>query len=181
MIQPGCVAEFEDEKTLLAAVRALRDRSYQRLDVYAPFPIEAADEALGLRRSWLDWLVFPIAFGGAGLGYLIQWYVNAVNYPLDVGGRPPHSWPTFIPITFETGVLVGGVGAFVLFFLLTRLPRLWQPIFDVEGFGSASTDRFWLAIDRRDMSAGAEHELNLLAGLGAKRVALVGGAAGRSA
>ncbi len=172
MMPPGCIAEFVSQERLLDAIKALR-RDY-RLDAYTPHPVEGLDQALGLSRSWLDWLVFVIAFSGAGLGYLIQWYVNAVTYPLDVGGRPAPSWPTFIPITFETAVLFGGVGAFLLFFVLARLPRLWQPIFDVEGFTSASIDGYWLAIDRRDLSANPQHELDLLASLGASRVALVG-------
>jgi hypothetical protein len=173
MIEPGCLAEFPSEEALLAAIRALRERKYERLDVYGPRALEGADKSLGLSRSWLNWLVFPLAFGGAGIGYLIQWYVNAVDYPLDVGGRPPHSWPAFIPITFETAILFGGVGAFLLFFLLARLPRLWQPIFDVPGFESSSSDRFWLGIDRRDLSDNPEHVLPLLVSLGASRAELV--------
>jgi hypothetical protein len=174
MIQPGCLAEFSTAEALLKAVRALRERNYRRLDAYTPFPVEGLDEALGLSRSWIDWMVFPLAFGGAGVGYLIQWYVNGISYPLNVGGRNLYAWPAWIPITFETGVLVGGVGTFVLFFLLARLPRLWQPIFDVEGFASASIDRYWLAIDRREVSPLPERELALLTDLGASRVALVG-------
>jgi hypothetical protein len=173
-MQPGCLAEFATARDLLNAVRALHGHKYRRLDAYTPFPVEGLDEVLGLSRSWIDWLVFPLAFAGAGLGYIIQWYVNGRSYPLDVGGRNLYSWPTWIPITFETGVLVGGVGTFVLFFLLARLPCLGQAIFHVEGFESASIDRFWLAIDRRDMSALPERELTLLKQLGASRVALVG-------
>ncbi len=174
MIEPGCVAEFSSEEALLAAIRGLREHAYDRLDVYGPRPLPEADEALGLSRSPLGWLVFLLAMTGVAVGYVIQWYVNAVNYPLDVGGRPPHSWPAFIPITFETAVLFAGVGSFLLFFLVTRLPRLWQPIFDVPGFESASVDRFWLAIDRRQLSTNPEHAMALLADLGASRVEVVG-------
>lgn len=175
MIQPGCLAEFGSAEALLQAVRALHQHHYRRLDAYTPFPVEGLDQALGLSRSWIDWMVFPLAFAGAGLGYLIQWYVNGISYPLNVGGRNLYAWPTWIPISFETGVLVGGVATFVLFFVLARLPRLWQPIFEVEGFESASVDRFWVAIDRRELSALPERELSLLLELGASRVALVGG------
>lgn len=175
MIRPGCLAEFSTADDLLRAIRTLHARKYRRLDAYTPYPVEGLHEALNLSRSWIDWLVFPLAFGGAGLGYIIQWYVNGVSYPLNVGGRNLYAWPAWIPITFESGVLAGGVGAFVLFFLLARLPRLWQPIFDVEGFESASNDRFWLAIDQREVSVLPETELGLLRSLGASRVALVNG------
>lgn len=173
MIQPGCLAEFASEESLLAAIRGVRAKDYCQLDAFTPYPVEGLQEALGLRRSGLNWLVFPLAMGGAGLGYVIQWYVNAINYPLNVGGRPPRGWPTYIPITFETGVLLSGVGAFVLFLLLSRLPRLWHPVFDVPGFESASRDGFWLGIDRRDPSFEAAHTTALLTSLGASRVELV--------
>jgi hypothetical protein len=179
-MRPGCLAEFTSAEALLHAIRALQEHKYRRLDAYTPYPVEGLHEALGLSRSWIDWLVFPLAFGGAGVGYIIQWYVSGVSYPLNVGGRNLYAWPTWIPITFETGVLVGGVGTFVLFFLLARLPRLWQPLFDVEGFESASNDRFWLAIDQREMSVPGERELGLLKSLGASRVALVGDGGGRT-
>src|SRR6266511_842183 len=172
-MRPGCVAEFATPAHVRAAVQTLRSKKYKRLDVYGPYPIEGIQADLGLGRSWLTWIVFPLAFGGAGLGYWIQWYVNGVNYPLNVGGRPSRAWPMFIPIAFETAVLMSGVGAFVLFFALSRLPRLWQPIFDVEGFESASKDRFWVAIDERDLSANPEHEMQLLVRLGGTQVSLV--------
>ncbi len=170
MIQPGCLAEFSSAEDLFAAIRGVRAKDYTRLDAFTPYPVEGLREALGMKRSVLNWLVFPLAMLGAGLGYLIQWYVNGVNYPLNVGGRPPRGWPTFIPITFESGVLLGGVSAFVLFFLLSRLPRLWQPVLDVKGFESASRDRFWLGIDRRDPSFEPTHTVALLTSLGASRV-----------
>jgi len=174
MMRTGCVAEFASEEALLEAARAMRARDYTRLEAYTPYPVEGLEQVLALKRSWLNWLVFPVAMSGAGLGYLIQCYVNAINYPLNVGGRPPHSWPAFIPITFETSVLLGGVSAFVLFFLLARLPRLWQPIFDLPGFSSASDNGFWLGIDGRDPRFHPERTPILLANLGAARVDRIG-------
>ena len=173
MTRPGCLAQFPDVSSLLHAARTLREHDYRRLDAYTPYEVEGLDQVLGHERSCLDWLAFPLALMGAGIGYLIQWYVNAVNYPLNVGGRPPHSWPVFIPITFETGILFTGVSAFVLFFVLTRLPRLWQPLFQVPGFASASVDGFWLAIDRRDPVLTSEFTRALLLSLGASRVVFV--------
>jgi hypothetical protein len=172
MIKPGCMAEFESEDALLEAIAAVRAEDYTQLDAFTPFPVEGLSKALGLRRSWLNWLVFLIAISGAGIGYLIQWYVNTVNYPLNVGGRPPAGWPTYIPITFETAVLFSGVGAFLLFFLLARLPRLWHPVFDVPGFTSVTNDRFWLGVDERDPLFHPTRTPALLASLGASRVSV---------
>lgn len=173
MMNPGCLAEFPDAQALLHAARTLRERNYRRLDAYTPYDVEGLDRALGQGRSWLNWILFPLALSGAGIGYLIQWYVNSVDFPLNVGGRPPHSWPTYIPITFETAILVTGVSAFVLFFLLTRLPRLWHPLFETPGFASASVDGFWLGIDRRDPALTPEFTRALLVSLGASRVAFL--------
>lgn len=177
MMNPGCLAEFPDAQSLLQAARTLRSRNYHWLDAYTPYEVEGLDQALGLTRSWLNWILFPLALSGAGIGYLIQWYVNAVNFPLNVGGRPPHSWPPFIPITFETGILFTGISAFVLFFLLSRLPRLWHPLFQVPGFTSASVDGFWLGIDLRDPALTTEITRALLVSLGASRVAFLDGPA----
>ncbi len=174
MIEPGCAAEFASEEQLLDAIRAVRAQHYVRLDTFTPFPVEGLPEALGLRRSWLDWVAFLVAMSGAAIGYLIQWYVNGIDYPIDVGGRPPRGWPPLIPITFETAVLFGGVGAFVLFFLFARLPRLWHPVFDLPGITSATNDRFWLGVDRRDRLFDAQLTPALLASLGASRVVVAG-------
>jgi hypothetical protein len=170
MMNPGCLAEFPDAPSLLQAARALRDRHYRRLDAFTPYEVEGLDQALGLERSWLTWILFPLALSGAGIGYLIQWYVNAVDYPLNVGGRPPHSWPMFIPITFETGILFTGVLGFLLFFLLSRLPKLWHPLFQVPEFASASVDGFWLGIDRRDPALTQDLTRALLVSMGASHV-----------
>lgn len=174
MIEPGCAAEFASEHALLEAVRAVRAQHYVRLDAFTPFPVEGLTEALGLRRSWLNWVAFLIAMAGAGIGYVIQWYVNGIDYPIDVGGRPPRGWPAFIPITFETAVLFGGVSTFFLFFVFARLPRLWHPVFDLPGITSASNDRFWLGVDRRDERFHPERTAALLASLGASRVVVAG-------
>jgi hypothetical protein len=148
----GLLAEFETPEAMLRAIEELRRRGYRQLDAFTPYPVHGAERALGLRRSPINWMLLPIAIAGTGAGYLIQWYCNAYDYPLDVGGRPPHSAPAFVPITFETTVLTTALAGFVLFLVLTRLPELWSPVFDVQGFERASIDRFWIGIDARDPS-----------------------------
>ena len=150
MMRQGYVAEFASAEELLAAIRAMRAAGYSRLDAFTPYPVEGVDEALALRRSRLAFAVFPLAAFGALAAYLLQWYATARGYPLNVGGRPLHSWPAFIPIAFETAVLTSGFAAFVLTLALNRYPEPVHPIFDVPGFERASIDTFWLGIDRRD-------------------------------
>lgn len=150
MIREGYLAEFAHEHQLIEAIARLRAKGYERMDAYTPYPVKGLEEALGLRRSRLPLVVFPIAMAGAAAAYLIQWYTNAVSYRLVVGGRPPHGWPAFIPITFETGVLAAGVAAFVLTLAAARLPQPSFTLADVPGFERASSDRFWLLVDAAD-------------------------------
>jgi hypothetical protein len=144
-------AEFRSPAALLEAARTLRERGYRELELHTPYEIEAASEVLGLPRPrWLPRLVLLFGLTGAALGYGVQWLTNAWLYPLVVGGRPPHSPPAFIPITFESGILLGALAAFVGLLAGGRLMRLWQPIFEVPHFERASVDRFWLVVDRSD-------------------------------
>ncbi|HSN97023.1 MAG TPA: DUF3341 domain-containing protein [Candidatus Nanopelagicales bacterium] len=174
-MKKGLLAEFETPEALLGAIEELRRRGYRDLDAFTPYPVHGLEQKLGLQRSRLTWLVFPFALAGATLGYCIQWYLNARNYPLNVGGRPPHSAPAFIPVTFEMTVLTSALVGLLVFFILCRLPELYNPIFDVEGFERASQDRFWLGIDARDpalVRGRAERELHEI---GALRVAWTAG------
>ncbi len=147
--------EFESAEDASAALRALRSLGYLDCETYTPFPLTSED-AHAPRGS------FPLAalaFGGglAGLigAYLIQWYANVRSYPLNIGGRPAHAGPAFLPVGFESICLVAVVALFGGFLLFERLPRLWQPVFEIEGFERANIDRFWIVLD-----AGASAELS---------------------
>ena len=151
-MRKGYVGEFRTSDELLHAVTELRRRGYRELDAFTPYPIKGLEQALGLPRSRIARMIFPLAIAGTGLGYLIQLWCNAFDYPLNVGGRPLDSAPAFIPITFEAGVLTAGLSGFYLLILLCRLPDLYSPLADVPGFERASIDTFWAGIDERDPS-----------------------------
>ncbi len=170
----GILGEFETAAALLGAVRELRARGYAELDAFTPYPVHGLDEELGLRRSWIGWLVFPISVAAPVIGYLIQWYCNAVSYPLNVGGRPPHAVPAFLPITFETMVLLTATSALLLFFILGKLPWLTNPMFDVEGFERATIDRYWIALNAKDPAFDELRAAHDFRAAGARRVALFG-------
>ena len=161
-MRTGLLASFDTPEALLRAVRELRRRGYRRMDAFTPYPVEGLEQALGLSRSPLPKIVFPVAMTGAALAYLVQLWCNAYDYPINVGGRPLHSAPAFIPITFESGVLVSSLAGVFVFLILASLPRLHAPVDDVEGFERASLDRFWVAVDDRDPHFSAvELELEL--------------------
>src|SRR6266567_7111788 len=100
------LAEFKDDQALLAAARRLRELGHRRLDAHSPYPVHGIDEALGLRKSRIPLIALVGGVAGAVGGYVMQWWMNGVDFVINVGNRLPHSPPTNIPITFETGVLL---------------------------------------------------------------------------
>jgi hypothetical protein len=166
------LAEFERPDALARAIGELRRRGYKNIDAFTPYPVQEIEDALGEKRSPINWMVLPFWVAAAGAAYLVQWYCDAYDYPIDVGGRPPHSVPTFVPITFEMGVLGAALAALLLFFLLSGLPQLFHPVFDAEGFDRATDDRFFLGVDDAVFD-DRRTERELLA-LGAARVTVTG-------
>ncbi len=146
----GLMAEFEDHEELVAAARGAYQRGYRRMDAYSPFPVEGLSEALAQKRSRVPLIVLLGGLCGGLGGYFMEWYSMAVDYPLNVGGRPFHSWPAFIPITFELTVLGAAISAIVGMLALNRLPRPHHPVFNLPEFARASTDRFFLCIESSD-------------------------------
>lgn len=164
------MAEFSAPEQLVRAIRAMREKGYCRLDAYTPYPLFEVEQALALRRSRLPWAIFLGGMAGAGGAYFLQWYLVAYLYPLNVGGRPPHFPLAFVPITFEMGVLFAGITAFLGVLAVSRMPRLWDPVFEVEGFERATIDRFWLQVATGDPRFREESTPRELEDLGALRV-----------
>lgn len=157
MAAPRWMIEFGSSEAALAAARALREQGHAEIELYSPYELEEADEALGLERPRaLPRGVLIGGLVGAATAYLIQWYVDAISYPINVGGRPLHSAPAFVPVTFEGGVLFGAFAAFLGLLVLARMPRLWRPVFEVEGFEGASLDRFWVAFEAEASAVDAD-------------------------
>jgi hypothetical protein len=146
----GLLAEFDQANALLEAVRRARAAGFTRLEAYSPFSIEGIDEAIGMRRNHIPLLTLAGGFAGGAVGFFIQWYSATINYPINVGGRPLDSWPSFMPTTFEFAVLAAGFAAVFGVLLLSGLPRLMHPLFNVEAFARATLDRFFLLIRTDD-------------------------------
>ena len=166
----GLMAEFGDYEQILAASRCAYAEGYRRMDAYTPFPVEGLAEALGRSRTSIPFLVLLGGMTGGIGGYFMQAYSMAVDYPLNIGGRPLHSWPAFIPITFELTVLCAALTAFISVFLLNKLPEPYHPVFNAAGFERASQDRFFLCIEARDPKFSPEETHRFLERLGADAI-----------
>ncbi len=146
----GLMAEFGSPAALVAAARSAYEHGYRRMDAYSPYPIEELWEAIGHHHSPLPKIVLAGGIAGCLGGYLMQYWISVVNYPLNVGGRPLHSWPAFIPPTFETTILAAAITAVLGMLALNGLPTPYHPVFNVERFALASRDRYFLCIEARD-------------------------------
>ena len=146
----GLMIEFETPEELLLAARAARDAGYTRMDAYTPVELHGLDEALGMPPSRLPLYVLIGGIVGATAGYFMQYWMSAVNYPINVGGRPYASWPSFVIIAFELTILCAALTAVVGMLTMNGLPRPHHPVFNVPRFALASRDRFFLCIEAGD-------------------------------
>jgi hypothetical protein len=146
----GVMASFPDGDALLAAAEKARDAGYAKMDAYSPYPIEGITEALGAPHTKLSLLVLLGALSGGIGGFLMQAWMEAIDYPKNVGGRPLISWPAFIPATFEMTILIGSFTAVIGMLALNGLPKPYHPVFNVPQFRTASRDGFFLCIESTD-------------------------------
>jgi Protein of unknown function (DUF3341) len=146
----GMLAEFESPQQLVSAAKRAHEQGYRQMDAYTPFPVPEVSEALGSHKNRVPLLCLLGGLMGGGTAYALQYWVATMAFPINVGGRPLHSWPSFIPVTFEMTVLFASFGAFFGMWALNGLPKLFHPIFNVERFAAASRNRFFLCIESSD-------------------------------
>ena len=146
----GLMAEFDNPTALVEATNRARLAGFRNMDAYSPIPIEELNDALGLRRTRLPRLVLLGGILGGLGGFSLEYWASTIAYPMNIGGRPLNSWPQFIPVTFETTVLGAALTAFIGMWALNKLPQPYHPVFNVDAFARASTDRFFLVIETGD-------------------------------
>jgi ActD protein len=163
------LAEFAEPAALLAAARASRAR-YRDVDAYTPYSVEGLPEALGFTHDRVALIALIGGIAGGLAAYFLQWYTAVLDYPINAGGRPLHSWPAFIPATFEVTVLAAALALFVGMWALNGLPRLRHPVFNASQFDLASRNRFFLAIRASDPAFDVERTRGFLEQLHPLRV-----------
>jgi ActD protein len=169
----GLLAEFDDPTSLVAAAERARHEGYRRMDAYSPFPIEELHEAIGAHLTRLPLIVLIGGLVGCGGGYLMQVWVSASAYPLNIGGKPLHSWPAFIPVTFECTILAAALTAVLAMLALNGLPMPYHPVFNVPRFALASRNRFFLCIEAADPKFDVETTRHFLETLNPREVTTV--------
>ncbi len=166
----GLLAEFDTVDKLMHAARAVRDAGYRRWDTYSPFPVHGIEGAMGLRDTRLPWLVLAGGLAGCGGGLLMQWWMNAKNYPFVIAGKPLFSLPANIPVAFELTILLASISAVAGIFILNDLPRYYHPTFRSERFRRVTTDRFFVCVEAADPKFDVAGTEKLLRSLGATQV-----------
>jgi hypothetical protein len=169
----GLMAEFETPQALVEAARRAHDEGYRKMDAYSPIPIEELHDALHIHDNRLPKMVMIGGIVGLLGGYGLQYWVSAMAYPINVGGRPLHSWPAFIPVTFETTILAASLTAVLSMLALNGLPQPFHPVFNLPRFALASRNRFFLCIEARDPRFDVETTRTFLESLGAREVSIV--------
>jgi hypothetical protein len=164
------MAEFDNPTELVEAARKTYDAGYRHINGYSPFPIPELWEAIGFHKTRLPIIVLIGGILGGLGGYLMMYYMEVIDYPINVGGRPFHSWPAFIPITFETTVLGAALACVFGMLALNKLPQPYHPVFNAERFALATRDRFFLVIEARDPKFDHDKVLEFMNTLNAKEV-----------
>jgi hypothetical protein len=166
----GLMAEFDNPTDIVAAARRAYDAGYRKVNAYSPYPIEELSEAIGFHHNRLPLIVLIGGLIGAVGGYGMQYWTSVIDYPLNVGGRPLHSIPSFIPITFETTVLCASLAAVLGLLALNKLPMPYHPVFNAPRFDLASRTHFFLCIESRDPMFNAAETRRFLESLGPSEV-----------
>jgi hypothetical protein len=158
MIDPpvyGLMAEFDNVKDAVIAARRTYAAGYRKLDAYSPFPVEELSEAIGFHKNGVALVCLVGGLLGCTAAYILQWWINTISYPVNIGGRPLHSWPSFIIVSFEMTILFSGLSAVFGMLALNGLPMPYHPVFNVPRFELASRDRFFLVIFSSDKNYDA--------------------------
>ena len=158
----GLLAEFASPQDLVRAAARVRDAGYTKWDAHTPFPVHGLDGAMGIKTTRLPFFVLAAGAVGTTAGLLMQWWMNAIDYPIIISGKPFNSLPADIPVTFELTVLLASLTAFIGMLVLNKLPRFSHPLFKNGAFRRATTDAFFIVIEATDPRFDREKTEQLL-------------------
>ncbi len=169
----GIIAEFETPAAIMHAAEKVRDSGFRKWDVFMPYPVHGMDKAMGLKNSRVGWFSFIGGCTGYTCGMLMIWWMNAVDYPIVIGGKPMFSPFSAFPPSYELTILLGSFGSLLGMLFLNRLPRLHHPLLKHRRFALASHDRFFLVIETGDPKYSESETRKLLEAAGSARIELV--------
>jgi hypothetical protein len=169
----GLIAEFDTPADIMHAAETIRDAGFRKWDVFTPFPVHGMDDAMGLKNSKVGWFSFIGGVSGYTLGMLMIWFMNAIDYPILVGGKPMFSPYFAFPPSYELTILLGAFGSIGGMLFLNRLPRLHHPLFKHGRFRLATHDKFFLVIETADPKYSESETRKLLEATGSKRIEVV--------
>ncbi len=166
----GLMAEFDTSTEIVEAAEKVRDAGYTKTDAYSPFPIHEMDEALGIKRSILPYIVFAGGIVGLLSGFGLQYFTHVIDFPIIVGGRPHFSLPAFVPPAYELTILLASFSAMFGMLLLNGLPKPYHPVFNVPRFNLASREKFFLVIESEDPRFDYDETRSFIESLGPQEV-----------
>jgi len=169
----GMMAEFDSAQHLVDAAHHTHEAGYVKIDAYSPFPIEGLAEAMGFHKNRVPLVVLIGGLLGGLSGYALQYWISAVSYPVNVGGKPYHSWPAFIVVTFEMTILSAGISAVFGMLALNGLPMPYHPVFNVPRFAFATKDRFFLIVFSSDPKYNTAETRRFLESFGPRSISEV--------
>jgi hypothetical protein len=169
----GLLAEFDTPDALLTAAEQVTAAGYTKTDAFSPFPIHGLDDAIGFKERHVAPIVLAGGICGLLGGFGMQYWMQAIDFPMNIGGRPLYSWVSWIPPTFEITILIASISAVVGMLALNGLPHPYHPVFNAPRFHLASTEKFFLLIEAGDSRFDLETTRQFLAGLGPREVVAV--------
>lgn len=169
----GIIAEFETPAATMRAAEKIRDAGFRKWDVFTPFPVHGMDKAMGLKNSKVGWFSFLGGVTGYTSGMLMIWWMNAVDYPIIIGGKPMFSPYAAFPPSYELTILLGSFGALFGMLFLNRLPRLHHPLLKNRRFALATHDRFFIVVETGDPKYSETETRKLFESLGSRHIELV--------
>ena len=169
----GMIAEFTSAADILHAARKVRDAGFSRWDVFTPFPVHGMDRAMGLKNSKVGWFAFLGGVAGYATGMVMIWFMNALNYPIVVGGKPMFSPFSAFPPSYELTILFGAFGSLGGMLFLNRLPRLYHPLLKHRRFAQVTHDRFFLVIETSDPKYSEPGTVKMLEAAGSNHIEMV--------